>query len=75
MSFQLSDLKVVLMPTGRLRLFNQLDPDEFNRDAPQMLALIRPHAKEYRSVVVRDQLPADKDVKGALKVYCNFKLL
>ncbi len=73
MPFQLSDLKVVLMPTGRLCLFNQLDPDEFNRCAPQMLALIRPHADEYRRVVLRDQLPADMDVKGALKVYRNFR--
>ncbi len=46
---------------------------EFN--APQMRELIRPHAEEYRRVVLRDQLPEDMDVKGALKVYRNFKLL
>jgi hypothetical protein len=50
MQLQLSDLTVVLMP--RLRLLTQLDPDglyEFN--VPQMLALIIPHAEEYRRVV------------------------
>jgi hypothetical protein len=46
---------------------------EFN--APQMRELIRPHAEEYRRVVLRDQLPEGMDVKGALKVYRNFKLL
>jgi hypothetical protein len=40
-----------------------------------MQALIRPHAEEYRRVVLRDQLPADMDVKAALKVHRNFKLL
>ncbi len=71
MLLQLSDMKMVLMP--RLRLLAQLDPEglyEFN--APQMQALIRPHAEEYRRVVLKDQLPEDMDVKGALKVYCNF---
>jgi hypothetical protein len=65
MQLHLSDMKAVLMP--RLRLLTQLDPDglsEFN--APQMRELIRPHAEEYRRVVLRDQLPADMDVKGAL---------
>jgi hypothetical protein len=74
MPLQLSDMKVVLMP--RLRLLTQLDPEglyEFN--APQMRELIRPHAEEYRRVVLRDQLPEGMDVKGALKVYRNFKLL
>jgi hypothetical protein len=74
MPLQLSDMKMVLMP--RLRLLTQLDLEglyEFN--APQMRELIRPHAEEYRPVVLRDQLPADMDVKGALKVYCNFTLL
>ncbi len=74
MPLQLSDMKVVLMP--RLLLLTQLDPDglyEFN--APQMRELIRPHAEEYRRVVLRDQLPADMDVKGALKAYLKFKLL
>ncbi len=33
-----------------------------------MRELIRPHAKEYRRVVLRDKLPEDMDVKGALKV-------
>jgi hypothetical protein len=69
---QLSDMKV--MP--RLRLLTQLDPEglyEFN--TPQTQELIRPHAEEYRRVVFRDQLPEDMDVKGALKVYHNFKLL
>ncbi len=74
MPLQLSDMKVVLMP--RLLLLTQLDPDglyEFN--APQMRELIRPHAEEYRRVALRDQLPADMDVKGALKAYLKFKLL
>ncbi len=76
MPLQLSDMKVMLMP--RLRLLTQLDPDglyEFN--APQMRELIRPHAEVYRRGVLRDQLPADmdSDVKGALYVYFNFKLL
>jgi hypothetical protein len=74
MPFPLSDMRVVLMP--RLRLLNQLDPEglyEFN--APQMRELIRPHAEEYRRVVLRDQPPEGMDVKGARKVYRNFKLL
>jgi hypothetical protein len=74
MPLKLSDMKEVLMP--RLRLLTQLDPDglyEFN--APQMRELIRPHADEYQRVVLRDQLPEGMDVKGALKVYRNFKLL
>jgi hypothetical protein len=68
MPLQLSDMKMVLMP--RLRLLTQLDPEglyEFN--APQMRELIRPHAEEFRRVVLTDQLPEDMDVKGALKVY------
>jgi hypothetical protein len=43
-----------------------------------MRELIRLHAEEYRRVVFRDKLPEDMDVKpvkGALKVYSNFKLL
>ena len=74
MQLQLSDMKMVLMP--RLLLLTQLDLEglyEFN--APQMRELIRPHAEEYRPVVLRDQLPEDMDVKGTLKVYLNFKLL
>jgi hypothetical protein len=74
MQLQLSDMKMVLMP--RLRLLTQLDPEgpyEFN--TPQMLELIRPHAEEYRRIVLKDQLQEDMDVKGALKVYRNFKLL
>ncbi len=76
MPLQLSDMKMVLTGMPRLRLLTQLDQEglyEFN--TPQMRELIRPHAEEYRRVVLRDQLPGDMDVKGALKVYCNFKLL
>ncbi len=72
MQLQLSDMKVVLMPS--LRLLTQLDP-EGQVNTPQMLEFFRPHAEEYRRVVLRDQLPEDMDVKGALKVYHNFKLL
>ncbi len=71
MQLQPSDMKLVLMP--RLRLLIKLDLEglyEFN--APQMRELIRPHAEEYRRVVLRDQLPEDMDVKSALKVYSNF---
>ncbi len=77
MPLQPSDMKLMLMP--RLRLLTQLDPEglyEFN--APQMRELIRPHAEEYtqyRRIVLKDHLPEDMDVKGALKVYRNFKLL
>ncbi len=66
MLLQLSDMKVVLVP--RQCLLTQLGPDglyEFN--APQMRALIRPHAEEYTCVVLRDQLPLDMDVKGNIK--------
>ncbi len=74
MQLQLSDMKVVLMPG--LRLLTQLDLDGlYNFNAPQMLESITPHAEEYRHVVLRDQLLADMDAKGALKVYSNFKLL
>ncbi len=74
MQLQLSDMKMVLMP--RLRLLTQLDPEGLYKfNAPQMRELIRPHAEEYRRVVLKDHLPEDMDVKGALKVYYNFKLL
>jgi hypothetical protein len=74
LALQLSDLKVVLMPS--LRLLTILDPDgEYEFNAPQMRVLLRPYAKEYRRVVLRDQLPADMDVQGALKVYRDFKVL
>ncbi len=74
MQLQLSDMKMVLMP--RLRLLTQLDLEGlYKLNAPQMRELIRPHAEEDRHCVPRDQLPEDMDVKGALKVYCNFKLL
>jgi hypothetical protein len=73
MQLQLSAMKVVLMP--RLCLLTQLDLDGlYEFKTPQILELIRPHAEEYRRVVLRDQLPADMDVKGALKVYSNFKV-
>jgi hypothetical protein len=74
MLLQLSDMKVVLTPG--LRLLTQLDPDGlYNFNAPQMLESIRTHADEYMHVVLGDQLLADMDAKGALKVYSNFKLL
>ncbi len=40
-----------------------------------MQELIGQYAEEYRRIVLRDHLPADMDVKGAIKVYKNFKLL
>ncbi len=67
MQLQLSDMKMVLMP--RLHLLTQMDPEglyEFN--APQMRELIRPHAEEYRRVVLKDQLPEDMNVKGARSI-------
>ncbi len=74
MQLQLSDMKKVLMP--RLRLLTQLDPEGlYELNTPQMRELIRPHTEEYRRCVLRDQLMEVMDVKGALKVYCNFKLL
>jgi hypothetical protein len=73
MQLQLSDLKMVLLP--RLCLLTQVDPDgQYEFNAPQMPALIRQYAEEYRRIVLREQLPADMDVKGAIKVYNNFKL-
>ena len=74
MPLRLSDVKTVLMP--RKRLFKRLDPDgehEFN--APKMRALIAPHAEQYKRIVLEDKLPPGMDVKGALDVYKNFKLL
>jgi hypothetical protein len=60
----------------RLRLLTQLDPEGlYELNATQMRELTRPHVEEYRRVVLKDQLPEDMDVKDALKVYSNFKLL
>ncbi len=74
MPLQLSDMKMVLMP--RPCFLTQLDPEGLHKfNTPQMRELIRPHTEENRHVVLRDQLPEDMDVKGALKVYRNFKLL
>jgi hypothetical protein len=69
---KLSDLKTVLMP--RRSLLIKLDPDD-KCDAAEMRELIRPYADQYRRVVLRDQIPIGMDVKEALKVYRNFKLL
>jgi hypothetical protein len=66
MPLQLSDMKVVLMP--RLCLLTKLDTDglyEFNTPQMRKLIRLRPHAEEYRRIVLRDQLPVDIDVKGA----------
>jgi hypothetical protein len=74
MQLQLSNTKMVLIP--RLCLLTQLDPGgmyAFNE--PQMQELIRPHAEGCRRCLLKDQLLEDMDVKGALKVYHNFKLL
>jgi hypothetical protein len=74
MQLQISDMKMVLM--ARLCLLTQLDPEGMYKfNTQQMQELIRPHTEEYRSVVLRDQLPEHIDVKGAFKVYNNFKLL
>jgi hypothetical protein len=60
----------------RRRLFTQLDLEgRFEYNAPQMQALIRPYAKEYKRVALKDQIPVNMNVKGAIKVYYNFKLL
>jgi hypothetical protein len=40
-----------------------------------MLELIRQYAEEYKRVVLKDQIPANIDVKGAIKFYNKFKLL
>ena len=71
---ELAEVKEVLMP--RLRLLKLVDPDgEYEFNAPQMRRLIKPHAEEYKRVVLKDQLPPGMTVKEALKVYGNFKLL
>jgi hypothetical protein len=74
LQIELSDLKTVLVP--RRRLLTQLDPEgRFEYNALQMRELIRQYAKEYKRVVIKGQIPANMDVKGAIKVYRNFKLL
>ncbi len=73
MPLQLSDMKMVLMP--RLCLLTQLDLEGLYKfNAPQIRELTRPNTEEYWRVVLRDQLPEDMDIKGALKVYYNFKV-
>jgi hypothetical protein len=70
---ELLELKTMLMP--RRHLLSQLDQEgSFEYNALQM-ELIRQYAKEYKRVVLKDQIQANMDVKGAIKVYRNFKLL
>ena len=74
MQLRLSDVKTVLM--RRKRFFNRLDPDGVHKfNALQMQVLIAPFAEQYESIVLDDKFPPGMDVKGALDVYKNFKLL
>ena len=60
----------------RRGLLRMLDPHgEHDFNAPQMRLLIKQYAEEFKRVVLQDKIPHGMDVKGALKVYCHFKLL
>ncbi len=73
LQIKLSEL-TVFMP--RRRLLTQLDQEgRFEYNATQMRELIRQYAEECERVVLKDQIQANMDVNGTIKVYCNFKLL